>query len=113
MKKIIFLVMASMLSISALAAECTIARDKNGHIKRSSYQVAQFKKHNVCPSTGKIEAHCVEVVNGKDVLYIVDHVTPLCACGADSWQTNMQYQTLAESKLKDVEERKLCNGKGD
>jgi len=38
---------------------------------------------------------------------VVDHVKPLCAGGADR-PRNMQWQTLAESKKKDIQERRLC-----
>lgn len=39
--------------------------------------------------------------------YVVDHIIPLCAGGADA-VTNMQWQALADSKAKDRYERGLC-----
>ncbi len=39
--------------------------------------------------------------------YVIDHVIPLCAGGADD-PLNMQWQTIAEAKAKDREE-KLAN----
>lgn len=65
------------------------ARDAHGNIKRSSYQVHLFKIKNPCPATGYFSTHCPG--------YVVDHVVPLCACGADR-PGNMQWQTVAEAK---------------
>jgi hypothetical protein len=39
--------------------------------------------------------------------WIVDHIVPLCAGGADT-PTNMQWQTKADSLKKDAFERQLC-----
>ncbi len=39
--------------------------------------------------------------------YVVDHIKPLCAGGLDSVE-NMQWQTLKDSYLKDIQERKYC-----
>jgi|SRR5712664_2006245 len=39
--------------------------------------------------------------------YVVDHVVPLCAGGADA-PSNMQWQTVAEAKVKDRQERTQC-----
>lgn len=39
--------------------------------------------------------------------FVVDHVLPLCAGGPDT-PANMQWQGLAESKLKDKYEVALC-----
>ena len=68
---------------------------------RSSKAVNEFKRANPCPATKKIEKSCKG--------YVVDHIRPLCACGADNTR-NMQWQLLAESKIKDKLERKLCGG---
>jgi hypothetical protein len=38
---------------------------------------------------------------------VVDHIVPLCAGGADR-PRNMQWQTIAAARAKDVEERALC-----
>jgi hypothetical protein len=39
--------------------------------------------------------------------YVVDHIFPLCAGGADR-PANMQWQAVAEAKVKDVDEKRLC-----
>jgi hypothetical protein len=66
---------------------------------RSAHQRAAFVKAHPCPSTGKPRGRCPG--------YVVDHVKPLCAGGADH-PSNMQWQTIAAAKEKDREERKLC-----
>jgi hypothetical protein len=39
--------------------------------------------------------------------YVVDHVVPLCAGGADA-PSNMQWQTVEAAKVKDHQERAMC-----
>jgi len=39
--------------------------------------------------------------------YVVDHIVPLCAGGADA-PSNMQWQTVEEAKVKDRQERTMC-----
>ncbi len=62
--------------------------------KRSSYQVRLFKKITGYPHGRKG--------------YVVDHIVPLCAGGADK-PSNMQWQTIAESKIKDIDEVQYCH----
>jgi hypothetical protein len=38
---------------------------------------------------------------------VIDHVEPLCAGGRDD-PRNMQWQTVAEAKVKDREEVRMC-----
>jgi hypothetical protein len=96
MKKIIVFLTAITVSISVFSAEiCVPKRDKSGKIKRSSYVVKKFKRANACPATGIVQNACPG--------YVVDHIKPLCKCGADSVE-NMQWQTLAASKIKDKAE---------
>lgn len=66
---------------------------------RSAAQVAAFKRHNPCPSTGLPRGSCPG--------YVVDHIEPL-ACGGPDHPTNMQWQTVADAKAKDRWERKTC-----
>jgi hypothetical protein len=54
-----------------------------------------------CPANGKTRGACPG--------YVVDHIKPLCAGGRDH-PSNMQWQTRAEAKVKDREERKMCAG---
>lgn len=68
-------------------------------VDRSAAQVAAFKRHNPCPSTGQRRGGCPG--------YVVDHVYPLCAGGIDH-PSNMQWQSTSESRAKDREERRLC-----
>jgi hypothetical protein len=56
------------------------------------------KKHS-CPATGKTRGACPG--------YVVDHIKPLCAGGADH-PSNMQWQTVKEAKKKDRREREMC-----
>lgn len=39
--------------------------------------------------------------------YVVDHITPLCACGPDTVE-NMQWQTATDAAIKDIGERQQC-----
>jgi len=95
------IIVTIIFSLNASAQQCNPKRDKNGKIARSSAEVTKFKRLNACPKTGLIQKTCPG--------YVVDHINPLCNCGADSIE-NMQWQTLKESKQKDKIERKLCNG---
>lgn len=66
---------------------------------RSAAAVAKFKRLNPCPANAQPSGPCPG--------YIVDHVMPLCAGGADD-PTNMQWQTVEEAKEKDAQERLMC-----
>lgn len=67
--------------------------------ERSAAQRAAFVRENPCPSTGERKGRCPG--------WVVDHVVPLCAGGADAPE-NMQWQTVQESRRKDVDEHRLC-----
>lgn len=75
------------LLLLAMCASCAAATE------RSAAAVYQFKKE-----TGYLQ--------GRPG-YVVDHVVPLCAGGADAPE-NMQWQTIEEAKAKDRLERQLC-----
>lgn len=68
--------------------------------ERSRQAVAEFKRLQPCPATGKARGACPG--------YVVDHVVPLCAGGADA-PSNMQWQTTQEAKVKDRAERAQCS----
>lgn len=79
---------AILLALVALSAQA-----------RDPAQVRAFRATHPCPATGKTAGTCPG--------WVVDHGVPLCASGADApW--NMHWQTLAESRLKDAQERALC-----
>ena len=67
---------------------------------RSSAAVVQFKHQQPCPANGATKGQCPG--------YIVDHVVPLCAEGADA-PHNMQWQTVGDAKRKDRDERAQCS----
>lgn len=66
---------------------------------RSASAKAEFKRQQPCPSTGARRGPCPG--------YVIDHVIPLCAGGADD-PMNMQWQTVIEAKEKDRDERQQC-----
>lgn len=82
------IIVAIMPALSACAAA-----------DRSAAQRAAFVRENPCPETGQPRGPCPG--------YVVDHITPLCAGGADK-PSNMQWQTVEAGKLKDKEERTRC-----
>ena len=67
--------------------------------ERSTAQKRAFMHSHPCPATGKTSGRCPG--------WVVDHVAPLCAGGADL-PDNMRWQTLAEAKRKDAWEKRLC-----
>lgn len=67
--------------------------------KRSSHAVAEFKRIQPCPVTGDSLGPCPG--------WVIDHVQPLCAGGPDQ-PGNMQWQTVADAKVKDRAERETC-----
>jgi hypothetical protein len=77
-----------------LAVLCVVPADG-----RSRHVATEFQREHPCPSAGKTRGACPG--------YVKDHVTPLCAGGADA-VSNMQWQTVADGKAKDRWERSLC-----
>lgn len=85
----------------ALCASCGVAEASN--VKRSAKARADFQRVNPCPATGRPRGACPG--------YVVDHVRPLCAGGADT-PANMQWLTATEARRKDAEWLHLCRPKG-
>ena len=67
--------------------------------ERSAAARAAFVRANPCPATGLTRGACPG--------FVVDHVVPLCAGGADA-PANMQWQAIGPSREKDREERAQC-----
>jgi hypothetical protein len=68
-------------------------RDARGRIQRSAAARHAFARQTGYP-------------NGRPG-YVIDHIKPLACGGADA-PSNMQWQTIAESKIKDRTERIGC-----
>jgi len=66
---------------------------------RDPKQAAAFKRAHACPATGKIQRSCPG--------YVVDHIMPLCAGGADD-PANMMWMAVEDGRKKDAVEMKLC-----
>jgi hypothetical protein len=67
--------------------------------ERSREVVAQFQREHLCPSTGKRWGACPG--------YVHDHINPRCNGGPDA-VSNMQWQTIADAKIKDRREWPIC-----
>ncbi|MGH2524886.1 MAG: HNH endonuclease signature motif containing protein [Anaerolineales bacterium] len=89
----------SRLSRALLCLALLLPLAAEARIERSAAEVLAFKRANPCPSTGQRRGSCPG--------HVVDHVIPLCAGGPDK-VSNMQWQTVADAKAKDREERRLC-----
>jgi hypothetical protein len=80
--------------VLALASQLALAETHRDPTQRRT-----FTQQHPCPSTGKTKGRCPG--------YVVDHIKPLCAGGADH-PSNMQWQTLEQAKKKDRLEREQC-----
>jgi hypothetical protein len=88
MKRVVLIALALALSGTANAKQ-----------SRSHAAKAEFQRSNPCPSNGGLHGACPG--------YIKDHIIPLCAGGPDR-ASNMQWQTVADAKAKDRQERRQC-----
>lgn len=70
---------------------------------RDPKTVVEFRKTHPCPHTGLVTGPCPG--------YVVDHMYPLCAGGADA-PSNMMWQEYGASLVKDRLERELCRCRG-
>lgn len=84
-----WLLAASLLTASVGAQE----RDRAGRIVRKQSARLAFMKQTGYPK-------------GRPG-YVIDHIIPLCLGGLDQ-PSNMQWQTIAEAKQKDIQERRDC-----
>jgi len=66
---------------------------------RSAAERAAFKRENSCPSTGLRRGACPG--------WQVDHITPLCAGGADH-RINMQWILVDDHRFKTLVDVKEC-----
>lgn len=82
-----------------LVALLLIACNQATPMSRSAAAKAEFQRTHPCPATGQARGKCPG--------YVIDHVQPLCAGGADA-PANMQWQSAADAKAKDRDEVKLC-----
>lgn len=83
--------------IGIILALCLVSSQATS---RSYKERSAFVRANPCPS---------KIVHSKNTCpgYVVDHIIPLCAGGADKTY-NMQWQTKAVSYKKDIFERSQC-----
>lgn len=82
-----------------LAALLAVPVQSFARTHRSHAELHAFQREHPCPSTGRHRGSCPG--------YVIDHVNPLCAGGPDR-RDNMQWQTVADAKVKDRGERRLC-----
>jgi hypothetical protein len=93
----------AMLWLAILVLALTLFSPSAGaETHRDSHQRALFMKAHPCPANGNTRGRCLG--------YVVDHVRPLCAGGADHPE-NMQWQTVADAKKKDRLEALECRKK--
>jgi len=85
MMRILFASILMLLALQAGARDRTIRAD--------------FQRMNPCPANDERRGSCPG--------WVVDHVVPLCAGGADHVD-NMQWQPLKASRIKDAQERATC-----
>lgn len=83
-----------LLAITLFLTSAAEARTKRSHAAKVA-----FARQNPCPATGLRKPSCPG--------YVIDHVEPLCAGGADR-PSNMQWQAKAEAKEKDKLEIRQC-----
>lgn len=85
--------------LAALIAVTLFAPIAEAKQPRSASAKHQFRKVNQCPTNPQTRGKCPG--------YVIDHIVPLCAGGADS-PINMQWQTVHDAKVKDRDEVRQC-----
>lgn len=82
------------------AVVCTlVAPATEARTERDRAQVRAFRAENPCPATGRTRGACPG--------YHVDHITPLCAGGADRPE-NMQWITREDHRFKTLVDVREC-----
>ena len=90
---------AAALAAAVLALASVFTDATAEPIKRSSAAKREFRASHPCPATDKSVGPCAG--------YVIDHIVPLCAGGADR-ADNMQWQTVAVGKEKDLLVAAFC-----
>ncbi|WP_309679470.1 HNH endonuclease signature motif containing protein [Polaromonas sp.] len=78
----------ALLLTGIFAIHCGAAEAKT---VRSAAVVSEFKRHNPCPANG--------LRRGKCPGHEIDHITPLCADGADH-VSNLQWLSREDHRVK-------------
>src|SRR5205814_2142959 len=90
---VLFVLVVLLLALSVFFfADIAAATERSAKAKRD------FRAHHPCPATHRKTGACPG--------YVIDHIKPLCAGGPDH-PGNMQWQTVADAKIKDRQEHKL------
>ena len=108
---------SSLIAAVALAFVTSVASAQHAHSVRSSGH-SRSHPHAYSPRSHK-SSHPRSEEAKRDFMketghargwpgHVVDHVVPLACGGADD-PSNMQWQTVEESKAKDKVERKGCS----
>jgi len=96
LKKVLFL----LLLLPSVVHSTEIPRDVDGSISRSPRVLSKFQKAFPCPLTNKRSGTCPG--------FVKDHIRPLCSGGQDS-VANLKWSEVGYSKLRDVQELRLCH----
>lgn len=78
---------------------CALSTFAGGNVNGSQSALFEFKRQYPCPATGSTKGACKG--------YLISHVTPL-ACGGTDQLENLQWQMIAQAKLKNKSEVKAC-----
>jgi len=93
------LVVLGLIASTAIAGSTFLADRSWSATQRSSEVTRRFQAMNPCPANGNKTGPCPG--------YVKDHKWPLCAGGPDT-VANLQWQTVAEARKKDVLEKQVC-----
>ena len=88
-----------MLCLIAAISAATTHISAEAQIKRDRAQVRAFRAENPCPATGRTRGACPN--------FQVDHITPLCAGGADK-KENLQWLSKEDHRFKTLVDVREC-----